>query len=980
MYSTGKCPPHIRTVSLLVFSLSILVHFALAAQVRVADLTCEYQTSPMGIGHPAPRLSWILDADAQMRDVHQAAYQIQVASSLRHLERGRADIWDPGRRDSGQSVHIVYEGATLQSRGRYYWRVKIWDQDESESAWSEIAHWEMGLLDTSEWSASWISPARVEGQQLLNGAHLLRKEFATGSKIARARLYITSHGLYEATINGTGITDHLFTPGWTSYYKRLQYQVYDITPLLLSGNNTLVVELAQGWYRGFGNGLGAKRYGDELALLAQLEINYENGQSERIITDGSWQSGPNPIRSSDMYDGELYDARLADPAVYGPGYQHDDWLPVVETSHSLQRLVASNGVPVKVTEILEPKEILQTPQGDTVVDFGQNMVGWVQITANGEAGHRIVLTHAEVLDWDGNFYTENLRSADQRVEYICDGQGTRSFSPKFSFQGFRYVKISGYPGPLERKHFRAMVIHSDMKARGTFETGDSLLNRLQSNIQWGQRGNFLDVPTDCPQRDERLGWTGDAQAFVATACFNYHTASFFTKWLADLRADQKSNGAVPFVVPHVMSTSSFGASGWGDAATIVPWTIYQHHGDRRLLEESFPSMKRWVEYLGATAGDNYLIQGRFQFGDWLYISDPQFWHDKPGYTDKDLIATAFFAHSAKLCMQAAKVLDQEEEVDRYRQLYDKIKAAFQHEFVTPSGRLSSHSQTAYVLALSFGLLPDDLVKRGVAYLTQNIKKRAYHLSTGFLGTPQLCHVLSANGQKEIAYRLLLQETYPSWLYPVTKGATTIWERWDGIKSNGQFQSPGMNSFNHYAYGAIGDWMYSTVSGIQIDPEQPGYKHTILRPDPYPALGHATASLHTDYGKLRSHWRFANDSLYYSFEVPPNTTATIILPQEGIDQTANSSVEEVGSGQHHYTFPYVMAFHELPDTYSVLGHLLTHPLSRPLVQEYLPAVASLSQESLSPYWQLDLEALMAHSPDLFPKDQVIKLAHAVQKLK
>jgi alpha-L-rhamnosidase len=500
---------------------------------------------------------------------------------------------------------------------------------------------------------------------------------------------------------------------------------------------------------------------------------------------------------------------------------------------------------------------------------------------NGKKGDKVTISHAEVLDKAGNFYTDNLRSAKQQNTYILKGEGEETYEPHFTFQGFRYIKVDGFPGELKPENVSAVALYSDMPVTGTFTSSHPLLNQLQHNIQWGQKGNFLDVPTDCPQRDERLGWTGDAQVFARTAAFNMNVHPFFSKWLKDVAADQAPNGSVPFVVPTVMDQGAGGSAGWADAATIIPWTMYLAYGDKKVLEEQYPSMKAWVGYMEKNSTADLWNKG-FHFGDWLFYRPADDNDGRAAVTDKYLIAQAFFAHSTQLMINTAKVLGKPDDVALYTKLLDRIKAAFLKEYVTPNGRLVSSTQTAYVLALQFDMLPEALRKPAAEKLVQNIRSYGTHLTTGFLGTPYLCHVLSRYGYTDVAYDLLLQETYPSWLYPVKMGATTIWERWDGQKPDSTFQTPGMNSFNHYAYGAIGDWMYRVMAGIDTEEAAPGYKKIVIRPQLTEKLSSAAAELQTYYGKVGSQWQRDNGKLQFNVVIPPNTTATVYIPAKSAE--------------------------------------------------------------------------------------------------
>ena len=691
----------------------------------------------------------------------------------------------------------------------------------------------MGLLKPGDWTARWIQAAGDEPAKASQPAPMLRGTFAAKGAVRSARAYVTSLGLYELEINGKRVGDQLFTPGWTSYHHRLQYQTYDVTGLLRPGENAIGATLGDGWYRGFLAWKDRRNvYGDRLALLCQLRIEYADGRVETVGTDGTWKSTTGPIRSSDIYNGETYDARLERPGWSAPGYSDTDWAPVVVVRPRERSLVAPAGPPVRRIEEIRPVKVLKTPAGETVFDMGQNMVGHVRLKVRGPAGTTVTLRHAEVLDKAGNFYTANLRAAKARVSYVLKGGADEVYEAHFSFQGFRYVAVEGWPGEPTTDSLTGVVVHSDMPVTGAFTTSSPLLNQLQHNIQWGQKGNFLDVPTDCPQRDERLGWTGDAQVFSRTAAFNMDVAGFFTKWLADVAADQSREGSVPFVVPDVLSQDgkfSGGSAAWADVATIIPWNVYLAYGDARLLERQYPSMKAWVEYMRREAGEKNLWTTGFHFGDWLAFATTA--SDYPGATTgKDLIATAFYAHSTDLLQRAAAVLGRKEDAAEYAALLPKIKEAFRTEFVTAAGRVGENTQTAYALALQFDLLPEEQRAGAAQRLATEVKTRG-HLTTGFVGTPYLCDVLTRFGHLDVAYKLLNREEYPSWLYPVKQGATTIWERWDGQKPDGTFQDVGMNSFNHYAYGAIGEWMYRVVAGLELDPREPGYKHVLAQPRP-----------------------------------------------------------------------------------------------------------------------------------------------------
>lgn len=883
------------------------------AQVQVKNLLCENMVNPIGLGLLNPRFSWQLASDK--RHTVQTAYEIIVNNTAG--KDGKQPVWSSGKIVSQQSVYVPYQGSALLYNHTYYWKVRVWDNSGKTSSWSEPAFWQIGLHE-SDWKAKWIE-STDPADSITAPALLFRKQFNAAKKIQSATAYITTHGMYEATINESRVGNYYLTPGWTSYNKRLQYQAYDVTSLLKQGENAIGVTIGSGWYRtplAWDN--NKNLYGSKVALLFQLEIIYTDGSSETVISDESWKSSNGAIRSSEIYNGEYDDANYEKTGWAAASYNDKGWTPVVVKEHPKNILISTDNQPVKKHEIFKPVHIFKTPKGEQVIDFGQNLVGWEQIKVTGKKGDKIIVSHAEVLDKQGNFYTENLRAARSTNTYVLKGGSQEFFEPHFTFHGFRYIKIEGYPGELKPGDFSAVALYSDMKPTGSFTCSNALLNQLQHNIQWGQKGNFLDIPTDCPQRDERLGWTGDAQAFSRTATFNMDVHNFFSKWLKDVAADQDSAGKVPFVIPNVLGPDAGGSTGWADVATIIPWNIYVAYGDRKVLEDQYASMKAWVGYMQKNSTD-YLWNTGFHFGDWLFYRPDDDNDGRAAVTDKYLIAQCFFAHSTQLLINAAKVLGHTKDVTDYSTLLQQIKSAFLKEYVTANGRLVSGTQTAYVLALNFDMLPENLQKHAAERLVDNIEDYDNHLTTGFLGTPYICHVLTRFGYDTVAYKLLLQDTYPSWLYPVKMGATTIWERWDGEKPDSTFENPGMNSFNHYAYGAIGDWMYRVITGIDTYEEEPGYKHIIIRPHPGGNLTYANADLETNYGKVSSHWKKQDGQFQLDVEIPANTTAKIYIPainKEAIKESGQPIVSvkdlrvignegeyievEAGSGSYHFT--------------------------------------------------------------------------------
>ena len=851
---------------LLIIVVILNVHLVSGA-LQVTELRCCHQVNPMSVDVQNPALSWKLVSDS--RNVLQTAYQIEVFS-------GKTRVWNSGKVLSSTSVNIPYSGLHLRSGERYEWRVKVWDNQGNVSAWSSPAFWQMGILNPAEWQAKCISAGPNSDSTVYEPCPLFRKEFTLKKQIKRATLYASAPGLYKAYLNGKPVTNAMFTPGWTSYPNRIQYQAHDVTHFLET-KNTLGAIVAKGWYSGRIGWQGyCNFYGNENGVFLQLNIEFNDGTKQIITTDESWKTSTGTIRYADIYDGECIDARINKQDWLTFGFSDKDWQKATTINFPVEKLAAQNAPFVKKQEVLYPKSIVRKSNDVFIVDFGQNFSGIVNLKLNGEAGDSVIVTHAEVLDKAGEFYTGNLRTALQKDVFILSGNGIDTFEPAFTFHGFRYVKIENYKGELSEGDIKAFALYSDIKNTGNFSCSDSLLNQLQHNIQWGQKSNFLDIPTDCPQRDERLGWTGDAQVFSRTAMFNADCYTFFSKWLADLQAEQQSDGAVPFFVPRLKTPTEFSAAGWADAATIIPWNMFLVYGDTTILRKQYESMKGWVIYM-KNKSVNYLWNTNWHYGDWLFYSPEDDLYGDAAITNKHFIAQCFFAHSTHLLINAATVLGNNADVAVYSELLTNIKKAFLHEYVTPGGRLISETQTAYTLVLQFDMLPENMRPLIANRLVENIQYYNNHLTTGFLGTPYLMHVLSRFGKNETAFQLLMQKTYPSWLYPITKGATTIWERWDGIKPDGSFQNEEMNSFNHYAYGAIGDWLYRVVAGINQDAENPGYKHVILKPQPGGGLTHAKASLETVYGKIISDWKIEKGEFHYKVEIPANTTATVVLP-------------------------------------------------------------------------------------------------------
>lgn len=886
-------------------------------------LRCEYRENPSVLDERVPRLSWALEGEGRGR--RQSAYQILVATSTDLLDTTQPDAWDSGKVYGADTLNIEYAGIPLHSGERYFWRVQVWDENDAESELSETATWAMGLLDPSDWRALWIEPEVPQSPSRLSGVEFdevldsitppsyLRNKFDITKKVGRATVYATARGVYELYLNGARVGDDVLAPGWTDYNKRVQYQAHDVTSLLTQGTNALGGVLGDGWYSGY-IGFQGKRanYGEHPQLLVQLQIEYDDGSTETVVTDGSWKWSAGPIVYSDMLMGEYYDARRELTGWLEQGFDDSAWSSVKATERSDVPLVAQPDDPIKVVMEVRPVGISEPQPGTYIFDMGQNMVGWVRLRVRGEAGTVVQLRFVEMLNPDSTPYTENLRSARQTDTYILKG-GEETREPRFTFHGFRYVEVTGLPGEPTLDMLTGRVIQSATPEAGTFECSSPMVNQLQRNIVWGQRGNFISVPTDCPQRDERLGWLGDAQVFVRTATCNMDVSAFFTKWMRDVEDAQSAEGAFPDVAPRLVDEAD-GAPAWGDAGIIVPWTMYQVYSDSRLLERHYDAMSRWVDYI-REANPNLIWKERLNnnFGDWLSIDAD---------TPKEVLATAYFAYDASLMSRIARALDRESDAAEYERLYEGIKSAFQREFIGPDGRIAGDTQTCYVLALKMNLLPEDQRERGARYLVENIREKEWHLSTGFLGVGYLCPVLTDTDHLDVAYRLLNNDTFPSWGYSIRHGATTIWERWDGWTEEKGFQDPAMNSFNHYSLGSVGEWLYRYVAGIDTDTANPGFGRVLIAPHPGGGLEYARAEYNSVRGRIESDWRFEGEHLVLRCVVPPNTTATVRVPASDpstvtesneptmdakgvrvVGAEPDAAVFEVGSGEYLFRSVY-----------------------------------------------------------------------------
>ncbi|MFF1920071.1 alpha-L-rhamnosidase [Streptomyces sp. NPDC058221] len=728
-------------------------------------------------------------------------------------------------------------------------------------------------------------------------ASQLRREFRLPrKKVARARLYATALGLYEAHLNGRRVGRDQLAPGWTDYRERVQYQTYDVTTLLKPGANAIGAYLAPGWYAGNVGMFGPHQYGERPALLAQLEVEYTDGTSLRITSDTDWRAASGPIVSADLLSGESYDARKETAGWTSAGFDDRTWSEIRAADDAAPGLiVAQVDGPVRVAKELPTRKVTEPMPGVFVFDLGQNMVGSVRLHVSGEAGTTVRLRHAEVLNPDGTIYTANLRTAAATDTYVLKGGGGETYEPRFTFHGFRYVEVTGLPSAPPASALTGRVMHTSAPFTFEFETDVPMLNKLHSNITWGQRGNFLSVPTDTPARDERLGWTGDINVFAPTAAYTMESARFLTKWLVDLRDAQTAEGAFTDVAPIVGNVGN-GAAGWGDAGVTVPWSLYQAYGDQQVLKDAWPSIRAWLKFLEKNSDG--LLRPDGGYGDWLNVSDE---------TPKDVIATAYFAHSADLAARTATELG--EDPAPYRDLFIRITEAFRTAYVSAEGRVKGDTQTAYVLSLSMDLLPETLREAAADRLVALIEAKDWHLSTGFLGTPRLLPVLTATGHTDIAYRLLQQHSFPSWGYQIDKGSTTMWERWDSIRPDGSFQDAGMNSFNHYAYGSVGEWMYTNIAGISAG--RPGFREIVIRPRPGGDVTSARATFASVYGPVTTQWKLRSGGIDLKCTVPPNTTAEVWVPAKTPDTVTHThatflreeegcAVFRAGSGSHRFT--------------------------------------------------------------------------------
>lgn len=830
-------------------------------KLYIKEFTVEYKNGGIGLDVKPPVFSWKLVSDKQ--NTVQCSYRLRLSCA--------GTVFDTGVIEDRRSVFVACPiDGELIPKTEYRAEVEVTD-NHGDKASASLA-FETGLSSGGAFNGSFIAPD-IDEQPPIS---VIGTSFTVNKEVRKARLYATALGMYKAEINGKKAGDLFFAPGWTSYNNILQYQTYDVTNLIAQGGNEISLTVAKGWYRGI-IGSANNVYGDTSAVLAELHIFYADGTKDIIVTDKTWRAAYGYITDSEIYHGETQDFTRDLSAMY----------PVKEIKYDKNKIVAQMSEPCRITERLKPVKYFITPLGERVLDFGQNISGFVEFKINGTRGQTIELRHAEVLDRAGNFYTANLRSAKCTDTFVLSG-GEQTLHAEFTFHGFRYLKITGMD-EIQPNDFTALVIHSDLKKTGEITTSDLEINRLLLNVEWGQRDNFIDVPLDCPQRDERLGWTGDANVFLRTAAYQYNIALFFKKWLKDLAFDQNANGSVPRVIPDVLGNAKFQAL-WSDAATMIPYNLYKIYGDIRFLEEQYPSMKAFVEGLQSQCDEAGLVVRGHQYGDWLALDKDEFMDDLVGRTDVYYIANIFQIISLRIMVETAEILNRRADANIFKKRLKKVHKAFLKEYMTVTGRLTSDTQTASVLALHFDIVPKQYRDKVVASLKSNLEKNNGRMTTGFIGTPFLCFALFDNGLREECEKILLNREYPGWLYPVTCGATTIWERWNGIMQNGELYDPCMNSFNHYAYGSVSEFYYRRIVGI--DYVEPGYRKIRIAPHFIKGIDHVRGEYESVYGTIVSGYEVKDGKAIIAVEIPANTTAEIVLP-------GKAEIINVGSGKYSY---------------------------------------------------------------------------------
>ena len=902
--------------------------WAQEARLKPQGLRTEWRSNPLGIDQPQPQLAW--KVDSAERNQAQSAYRLLVASTKEKLAQDEADLWDSGKVASDETLGVRYSGKALRSGAACFWKVMLWDQAGHPTAWSEPAQWTMGLLEPQAWQAEWIShrdrsAVHADRNALyLPPARQYRKSFQADKPIKRATVYASALGIYELQVNGRRASEAYFTPGWSDYKRRAYYNTFDVTALLQAGENCLGAIVADGWYAGYvGYGLsvgygpnraGRNFYGKTPALRVQLEIEYTDGTRQIVATDSSWKvSGDGPIREADLIMGETFEARLDQPDWSKPGFDASPWEQAIRAQdngstkavfsdtlgdRSIElgfqapaRLQAYSAPPILVTQELSAQRITEPKPGTYIFDLGQNFAGNIRLKIQGPAGTKVQIRYGEMLHPDGRLMTENLRRARATDYYILRGAPQpETWSPRFTYHGFQFVELTGLPARPAFDAVTGLVLHNDTPLVGAFECSDELMTRFWTNTVWTQRANYVELPTDCPQRDERLGWMGDAQIYVRAATYNADVAAFFTKWLDDVEEAQRSFGAYPDYCPYPMShgepRKSFGTA-WTDAGIICPWTIWKVYGDTVLLERHWDSFTRFMDFRAATttpAGLGTSIGN--PWGDWLNLGENM---------PVEFIDTCYHAQDCKLMVEMAQALGRKLETANYRARFNAIQKAFNQAYVNSDGSLKVDTQTAYVLALAFGLLPEKLEQPAADLLANKIIRNGYRMATGFLGTKPLLPVLTAHGHRDLAVRLFQSRQFPSWGYEVLNGANTVWERWDSYTKEDGFgrHNAAMNSFSHYSFGAVTEWIFRDLAGIDTD--GPGFKRILIRPSPPAAnsnpdqqpINWVKAVYDSPRGKIASAWQQGPDGLELNVTIPANTRATVFLPAPSADRVSES---------------------------------------------------------------------------------------------
>jgi alpha-L-rhamnosidase len=868
--------------------------------LRIKTLRCEYLINPLGIDVRKPRLSWIVESDE--RGQKQTAYRIIVATNEDLVNEEKGDLWNSGKVTSDETVHIIYKGSPLTSQMVCYWKVKVWDSNDISSEWSEISKWTMGLLEPSDWKAKWIGapPKKVLGikkylpRRKYDPSPLIRKSFILEGVIKEAYVHTTALGEYELFINGKRVSDHILAPEWTDYNKRVQYQTYNVCEYLQKGKNVISATLGDGWYRGnLGPfGLLHYHYGVNRRFIFQLIVKKDDGTSLEVISDASWKIFENgPIQKSDHFKGEIYNVKKEKKGWDKPEFDDSEWSYVQVDNTIKPNLVAQMNEPIRIVKEINPIAVTEPKQGVFIFDMGQNIAGWCKIRLGGEicAPNAIVtLRHGEMLNDDGTLFNSNLGLAKARDIFILNGIEEREFHPHFTYHGFQYVEVTGLKPEVKPTLdiIKGCAIASDCAITGAFESSDSTLNKLWSNIIWTQRDNMISVPTDCPQRSERMGWMGDAQVFGQTSIYNMDMAAFYTKWIRDIRDAQDKYGRYPDFVPYPRNIlydrilKFYCTAGWADCGIILPWDIYLNYNDKKIIKDHYESAKKFIDLIHLTNPD--LIWKKSignKYGDWLNGDTIKLdnYPKKGAEIPFDVYATAFFARSTKILSMMADVLGKTEDSQLYSDLAEKIKSKFNESYVNEDGEILGDTQAGYAIALDFDLLPKEIQPKAIKKMLDAIEKYDNRISTGFVSTIALMKELTRWGYVDIAYQLLFSRRVPSWYFMIDQGATTMWERWDGYVKGRGFHSTMMNSFNHYSIGSVGEWMYRVILGINLDEKNPGYKHIIIKPIPNRNLSRSKGHYESIRGKIIVNWNIERDNFTLELTIPANTHATIHLP-------------------------------------------------------------------------------------------------------